>query len=1015
MARMNGVGFLIALATAVWPTSSSAQAVSSGSIAGIVRDATGAVLPGVTVEASSPVLIEKTRTVVTDAEGNYKIIDLRPGTYAVTFTLPGFATYRREGIELSTGFTATTNAEMKVGSLEETLTVTGASPVVDTQNTRSQNVLSREMIDTLPTGRTYYGYATLTVGASSAVAGGGQDVGGTVGDAYGFFTIHGSSASDGDVNVDGMSINNQIGLGGGQSKLFFLNQVGIQEIVVTTGGASAEQPYSGVSVNAVPKDGGNRFSFSFFTSDTVKALQANNINDSLRQRFVTAASQVKKVYDVGGGVGGPIVKDKLWFYTAHRVWGNEIYVPGAFYPLTRGGARFAPDRSKPAFTDFYQQDHTGRFTWQASEKHKFTGQVSAQNNCACNYWIQWGIREQDATVNYKYLPIVLTQGTWSYPVTSKLLISAGMSYLYNEMTVTPNDQVRPTDIAITELTTGRQFNAFASPNLDIQNYGNGELFSQHNERFSISYVTGSHAAKFGVTTMQGRETYEHIYINESLAYQYLNGAPVSLTQYASPTTQDMRIKMALGLYAQDQWTLKRLTANLGVRFDYLNGYVPATNRPGGRFIGPVSFPQVNNLPNYKDISPRLGAAYDLFGDGKTAIKGSLGRYTMAVGTAIARSSNPANAIVNSANRTWNDQLFGAGDPRSGNFVPDCNLSDLDPNGECGAISNRAFGTVGSLLQWDPELLEGWGVRPYNWQASIGVQHELRSGFGIDVSWFRTSFGGFTVTQNTSLTRDDFDSYCITGPADARLPGGGNARVCGLYDVKPAKFGIVNNLVTKADNFGDWKQVFNGVDAQFRSRFGRGGLLQGGVSISRTVADTCFATDHPELSLPVSAVSGLVSPTNPGFCRVEPTLGAGSQLKFSGIYPLPYDVQVAATFQNLPGTARSAQFVAGNAQIAPSLGRNLSNCPPSGACPATRIVEIVPLQTIFEDRITQVDLRLTKAFRFGGARLQGMADVYNLFNAAAATGVSTRYAGSFWLFPYQIMGGRLFKFGAQINW
>jgi hypothetical protein len=1001
------MGLLVALAIVAWPTCGWTQTVASGSIAGIVRDTTGAVLPGVTVEASSPALIEKVRSVVTDAQGNYKIVDLRPGTYTVTFTLPGFATYRREGIELSTGFTATANADMKVGALEETVTVTGASPVVDTQNTRSQNVLSRETIDALPTGRTYYGYATLTVGASSAVSGGGQDVGGTVGDAYGFLTIHGSNANDGDANYDGMSFNNQIGNGGGQSKNFFLNQAAIQEIVVTTAGASAEQPFSGVSINAVPKDGGNRFSTYFFTSDTGKSLQNDNLTDDLRQRFVTSTTQVKKVWDIGGGVGGPIAKDKLWFYTAHRWWGNQSYVPGAYDNRTHGSPFFTQDTTKPAFTDFYQRDHSLRLTWQAASKHKLTLSNSYQSSCACNYWIQWGAWEQDATTDYVYSPIVLTQGTWSYPATNKLLFQAGVSYLHNKLTVTPNEVVAPTDIAITELSTGRQYNAYAAADLSVAQYGTDEFFNQHNERFSVSYVTGSHAFKVGLTTMQGEESYGNIYVNESLAYQFLRGVPVSLTQYASPSTQEMRVKMNMGLYAQDQWTLKRLTANVGVRFDYINGNVPAQHRPAGRFIGAFDFGKVENLPNYKDISPRLGAAYDLFGNGRTALKFSLGRYVQSVGTAVARSLNPVNAIVTTANRTWSDA--------NGNYAPDCNLPSIDANGECGALSNRAFGTLGSITRWDPDLLQGWGVRAFDWQASAGIQHELRPGFAVDVSYFRTSFGGFTVTDNTSVSRADFDTFCITGPADTRLPNGGNERVCGLYDVKPAKFGIVDRQITLADKFGDWTQVYNGVDAQFKTRFGRGGQLQGGVSVSRTLSDTCFGTEHPEVTMQLSIYSARLTQAVPGYCRVEPPLSAGTQVKFSGVYPLPYDIQVAGTFQNLPGTPQSAQYVASNGEIAPSLGRNLADCPASGICTATRIVEVVPFQTIFEDRITQLDLRIAKNLRFGRARVQAMADVYNIFNAAAATGVSTRYAGPFWLFPYQIMGGRLFKFGAQFDW
>jgi hypothetical protein len=1011
------IALLAALTTVVVrPAESSAQAVAAGSIAGVVRDTTGAVLPGVTVEAASQALIEKVRTAVTDGEGRYIIVDLRPGTYSVTFTLPGLATFRREGIELTTGFTATANAEMKVGALEETVTVTGASPVVDTQNTRSQNVLSRETIDSLPTGRTYYGFAALTVGANSAVSGGGQDVGGTVGDAYGFFTIHGSSSSDGDVNIDGMTINNQIGAGGGSSKQFHLNQAAIQEIVVTTGGASAEQPYSAASVNAVPKDGGNQFSFHFFTTHTAEALQQENLNDSLRQRFVTATSKVRTVYDVGGGVGGPIVKDKLWFYTALRTWGNDIYVPGAFYPLTRGGARFGPDTSKRAFTAFYQRDSTTRLTYQAAAKHKFTGQVAYQHSCNCNYWIQWGLVEQDATVDYLYEPAVVSQGTWSYTVNNKLLIQAGVSYLYNRLDVTPSALTQPTDVSITELSTGRQFNAYAAPVLDIRVYGDNEQLGQHNERFSVSYVTGSHAAKFGFTTMQGRESYERLYVNQARAYQYLNGVPVSLTQYASPSANDQRVKMNMAIFAQDQWSLKNLTLNLGVRFDYLNGYVPAQTRPAGIYTPELKFDQIDNVPNYKDVAPRLGAVYDLFGNGKTAIKGSFGRYAMSVGTNIARSLNPANAIVSATSRTWGDA--------NGNFQPDCDLFNFNANGECGPINNRAFATLGSIRQWDPELREGWGVRQHNWQSSLGIQHELRPGFGIDVTYFRTSFGGFTVNQNTALTRADFDSYCITSPSSSRLPNGGGEQICGLYDVKPARFGIVDPLITKASNFGDWTHVYDGVDAQFRSRFGNGGQLQGGVSISKTLVDTCFATEHPDITLSSPAfpggagAAGREAHAQPNTCRINPPLGAGSQFKLSGLYPFPYGINVSATFQNLPGTAHAALLQASNTQIRQTLGRDLSGCPATGVCTATRAIDIIPFQENFEDRITQLDVRLTKVLRFGKARVQGMVDVYNVFNAAAATGVSSAFpaaAPAFWLFPYQIMGGRLFKFGAQFDW
>ena len=221
-----------------WPRAVDAQSATTGAIAGVVRDATGAIIPGVTVEAASPALIEKVRTVVSDEQGQYKIVELRPGAYTVTFTLAGFSTVKREGIELTTGFTATVNADMRVGALEETITVSGASPVVDTQNVRSQNVLSREILDTLPTGKSLPGYAALTLGASSGSA--AQDVGGNRGELASPLAIHGNRGADQKLLYDGMSFNQMASTGGGPSRYFLINQAGVQEIVLETGGQGAE-------------------------------------------------------------------------------------------------------------------------------------------------------------------------------------------------------------------------------------------------------------------------------------------------------------------------------------------------------------------------------------------------------------------------------------------------------------------------------------------------------------------------------------------------------------------------------------------------------------------------------------------------------------------------------------------------------------------------------------------------------------------------------------------------------
>jgi hypothetical protein len=307
-----------------------------------------------------------------------------------------------------------------------------------------------------------------------------------------------------------------------------------------------------------------------------------------------------------------------------------------------------------------------------------------------------------------------------------------------------------------------------------------------------------------------------------------------------------------------------------------------------------------------------------------------------------------------------------------------------------------FGTAIIGTRYSQDVTEGWGVWPYNWQTSAGVQHELWPGTSLEVGYFRTSFGGFTATDNLLVTPADYDTYCITAPLDPRLPGGGGNELCGLYDINPSKFGRVENLVDLTSDFGERTEVYNGVDVTFRSRFARVGLVQGGFSVGRTVADNCIVVDTPQAA-------------RPGFCKVVPPWSANSQFKLAAVYPLKWDVQVSGTYQNLPGVPILATQTVTSAQIKPSLGRDLAAGPG-----ATVAIDLVPPQTMFDERINQIDFRLTKGFRFGRTRVQGMLDIYNITNANTVTGVVNAY-GPAWLRATQVMGGRLFKFGAQLDY
>jgi Carboxypeptidase regulatory-like domain len=1023
----------------LWPVIASAQ---TSTIAGTVKDATGALLPGVTVEVSSPALIEKVRSVTTDGSGQYKIVSLRPGTYLVTFTLPGFITVRREDIELTSDFTAQVSAEMKVGAVSETITVTGESPVIDTQNITTRTIMTREVLDAIPTGRNIQAVGIMIPGTNIALGGGNalsRDVGGSGNLQQSPLQYRGSA--DTVQTIEGMRLNN-LCANGAYSGVYW-NEGSLQEISYVTGADSAEMGQGGMRVNMVPKDGGNQFHGVVYGNYTPSKWASDNCGSpgiglpctrsnltgdttfNKTNNFLTNVSKLTKNYDFNPGVGGPIVRDKAWFYATFRYLGVNKTVTDSFYDLDPSPFKYSPDYSRPGIDDGHIRSIAGRVTAQLSAKDKISYYHDDQDKVR-GHWGISGSVPPEATAIEPTPTSFISVTKWTRTHSNRLLLDAGFAYYdqeYVELYQPSVTAVSPPLVTLSDQSTGKIANAWNAP---------ADHFSKlFTEQFSASYVTGAHSLRFGGTLSEGRWRLVTQFTGDVQPVTYNAGAPVSVT-LRIPTDRRNAIKADLGLYVQDKWTINRATINAGLRYDWFQTATRPESLPASTWNAAMQFADcsdgINNLnqgctgrvANWKDVNPRVGVSFDLFGNGKTALKASVARYVAGVGLAansITDNANPETTIGITDTRAWRDL--------DGNGSPFDTAGHMQLNELTASTSTPSFGkNIPSSTLTDPAVLTGWGKRAYNWEYAVSAQHELAPRISINGGWFRRKFGNQTVTVDNryNFANGSFDGpFCANAPADPSLPGGGGYQVCGLYDLKPAV--VAQNLppsstITFSSNYGGETNIYQGFDFTTVARFKAGAFIQGGVTMFKRTFDQCNLVNVGIVSAIITAASEVaeIFPDGTKACRQD--LKYRPDFKLLGSYTLPFDVILSGTYQfvrgvQTGGAAPSIQATwTGMPASATTLGRGFSQNA------TTKSVNLIAVGADYgPNNLSQLDLRLSKRIKVDNVRFRIDGDFYNVFNSdwpfTVTSTFSTAATGA-WLRPTNVLQARFFKIGVHFD-
>ena len=959
---------------------------------------------GVTVEASSEALIEGKRTVTTDGEGRYAVVDVRPGTYVMTFTMQGFSTMRQQ-VEVPANTTVTLDGSLRPGSVGETVNVEAVVATVDIQNAAHPAVLSREDMDLVPSARNVQSIGSLVPGVHLNT----PDVGGSMQVQQTYITSHGNDTWHTMWYLDGILIN--VTQNDGQIQAYVDNAI-IQESTYQTSAITADSIGGGVFVNMVPKEGGNQFHSDVFLGWVPSSFVGTNLTQKEIARGISGQSRVNQIQDFDGSFGGPVLKNKLWFLLTGRKQLSNLQSAGSFY-----------SNGQPGIENDYIYTGQLRLTWQMTPKIKASFMdhrmwKTIKDDIVSGSGAYNDVNPLISSNHRDPVMYYIAQTRWTATVSPKLILQSGFGIEYNDYYVTNQPGVLQAPGSAAWYAGAAELDTALLTRSVSGGVNNFYAFRRYAYTATGQYVTGSHQVKFGYMDSFG-PAYANTIMNGDALYNYQNGVPVNISAYDTPTYSKPYLDHDMGIYGMDTWTWKRLSVTAGIRWDYLQNHINAEAAPAGRFVPARNFAKVDCVSNpglscFKNWAPRLGVVYDLFGDHKTAIKAGVGKYDTPLVSGNLNSFNPM--FLSSETVTWvaapttscqsgggSLSLLTTGTPGCFPLGAGFNQGNIGPN------PNLAFGTLPVNRTLDPNF-----HREYNWQYSLGIQRELYRGVTLNFNWnHRTDYQQVTVI-NYAAPSSAWTPQTITNPLDGTP--------LTLFNLNTAFANLTPALHQTNAPQSLRANVYNGFETSVNARLPHKISLFGGWSFDHQWDRTC---DQPTTS------TNYNDPNTLRFCDMSGQSGLTSngidiqslgkltgvpyrnEFKLSGNIPIRWGVEAAVSIYSAPVSSTNYTNMLGNylGQVrAPgvftgavqgfytvnwSVGPTTKyptdcNCSTPGQLvdpnlkQGTEVIQLIAPGSRLTPRIEQFDLTLRRNFRIREKyTISGEVTMFNLFNQSVA--------------------------------